>query len=161
LSYCIQNNMVHSDKKIKVLFVCVHNSARSQMAEEYLRRVGKELFEVESAGFEPTSVNPLVIAAMEEDGFDLSTKKTQAVWNLFREGKYYNYVITVCDRTHEKECPIFPKPFVQLKWSFPDPESFFGTDSEKMEQIRALRDDIRTRIEQFVEEITRSSQIDA
>ena len=153
--------MVHSDKKIKVLFVCVHNSARSQMSEEYLRRIGGERFEVESAGLEPTSLNPLVIAAMAEEDFDLSTKKTQAVWNLFREGKFYNYVITVCDRTHEKECPIFPKPFVQLKWSFPDPGSFSGTDNEKMEQTRALRDAIRNRIEQLVKEITTSSETDA
>ena len=153
--------MVHSDKKIKVLFVCVHNSARSQMSEEYLRRIGGERFEVESAGLEPTDLNPLVIAAMAEDGFDLSTKKSQAVWNLFREGKFYNYVITVCDRTHEKECPIFPKPFVQLKWSFPDPGSFSGTYNEKMEQTRILRDAIRTRIEQFVEETTTFSETDA
>jgi len=153
--------MVHSDKNIKVLFVCVHNSARSQMAEEYLRRIGGERFEVESAGLEPTSLNPLVIAAMAEEDFDLSTKKTQAVWNLFREGRFYNYVITVCDRTHEKECPIFPKPFIQLKWSFPDPESFSGTYNEKMEQTRILRDAIRTRIEQFVEETTTFSETDA
>ncbi len=153
--------MAHSDKKIKVLFVCVHNSARSQMAEAYLRRIGGELFEAESAGFKPTSVNPLVIAAMAEDGFDLSTKKAQAAWNLFREGKFYNYVITVCDRAYEQECPVFPKPFVQLQWSFPDPESFSGTDSEKMEQIRALRDNIRTRIKEFVEEITITSKTDA
>lgn len=145
--------MVYSDKKIKVLFVCVHNSGRSQMAEEYLKRIGGELFEVESAGLEPTSVNPLVITAMKEDGFDLSKKGTQAAWNLFKEGKFYNYVITVCDRTHEKECPIFPKPFVQLNWSFPDPESFSGTENEKIEQMRILRDSIKTKIEQFVEEI--------
>lgn len=146
--------MVYSDKKIKVLFVCVHNSGRSQMAEEYLRRIGGELFEVESAGLEPTSVNPLVITAMKEDGFDLSKKSTQAAWNLFREGKFYNYVITVCDRIQEKECPIFPKPFIQLKWSFPDPESFSGTEEEKMEQVRDLRDSIKNRIEEFAEEIS-------
>lgn len=144
--------MVYNDKKIKVLFVCVHNSGRSQMAEEYLKRIGGERFEVESAGLEPTSVNPLVIAAMEEDGFDLSKKGTQAAWNLFKEGKFYNYVITVCDRTHEKECPIFPKPFVQLKWSFPDPETFSGTREEKLELTRSLRDAIKEKIEQFVRE---------
>jgi arsenate reductase len=126
------------------------------MAEEYLKKIGGDRFEVESAGLEPTSVNPLVIAAMKEEGIDLSTKKTQAVWNLFREGKFYNYVITVCDRKNEKQCPIFPKPFVQLKWSFPDPESFSGNESQKMEQIRSLRDAIRSRIEKFVEEVNRS-----
>lgn len=151
----IDTNMVQNNK-IKVLFVCTHNSSRSQMAEEYLKKIGGDRFEVESAGLEPTSVNPLVIAAMKEEGIDLSTKKTQAVWNLFREGKFYNYVITVCDRKNEKQCPIFPKPFVQLKWSFPDPESFSGNESQKMEQIRSLRDAIRSRIEKFVEEVNRS-----
>lgn len=144
--------MVPESKKIKVLFICVHNSGRSQMAEEYLKRIGGETFEVESAGLEPTVVNPFVVQVMKEDGFDLSEKGTQAAWNLFRDGRFFNYVITVCDRNHEKECPIFPKPFTQLNWPFPDPDSFSGTESEKLEQMRTLRDSIKKKIEQFVEE---------
>jgi len=89
---------------------------------------------------------------MKEEGFDISRKKTQSTWDLFKEGRFYNYIITVCDRAHEKECPLFPRPYVQLNWPFPDPESFTGTDEEKLEQTRSLRDSIKARIEQFVKE---------
>jgi arsenate reductase len=146
--------MAYNNRKIKVLFICVHNSARSQMAEEYLRRIGGDRFEVESAGLKPSSINPIVIDVMKEDGFDLRRKKTQAAWDLFRQGRLYSFVITVCDRKNEAECPIFPRPFVQMNWPFPDPETFTGTDEEKMEQMRTLRDSIKKRIEQFVEETT-------
>lgn len=139
-------------EKIKVLFICVHNSGRSQMAEEYLKRIGGEKFEVKSAGFEPTEINPLVVRVMEEEGFDLSGKETHDAWNFYREGQHFNFVITVCDRKHEEKCPIFPRPFVQSNWPFPDPDEFTGTDEEKMEQVRNLRDSIRERVEQFVEE---------
>ncbi len=144
--------MVSSDNKIKVLFVCVHNSGRSQIAEEYLKSIGGDGFEVESAGYEPTNINPLVIKVMEEEGFDLSGKETRSAWDLFREGKFYKYVITVCDRAHEEECPLFPKPFTQLNWPCPDPESFTGNEEEKLEQTRELRDHIKNKVEQFVEE---------
>ncbi|WP_370574247.1 arsenate reductase ArsC [Methanomethylovorans sp.] len=146
--------MAYNNRKIKVLFICVHNSARSQIAEEYLRRIEGDRFEVESAGLKPSSINPLVVEVMKEEGFDLRRKKTQAAWDLFRQGKLYSFVITVCDRKHEEECPIFPRPFVQMNWPFPDPETFTGTDEEKMQQMRELRDSIKERIEQFVEETT-------
>ena len=144
--------MGSSDNKIKVLFICVHNSGRSQIAEEYLKMIGGDRFEVESAGYKPTSLNPLVLKVMEEGGFDLSKKKTQSAWDLFKEGKHFKYVITVCDRAHEEECPLFCKPFVQLNWPYPDPETFTGTEEEKLNQARVLRDSIKARIEQFVEE---------
>ena len=146
--------MVSKDYKIKLLFVCVHNSGRSQIAEEYLKKIAGDRFEVESAGSKPTSLNPLVQKVMEEEGFDLSEKKTQSTWNLFKEGRFYNYIITVCDRAHEEECPLFPKPYVQLNWPYPDPESFTGTEEERLEQTRSLRDSIKTRINQFIKETT-------
>ncbi|MBN2109970.1 MAG: arsenate reductase ArsC [Methanosarcinaceae archaeon] len=148
--------MEYSADKIKVLFICVHNSGRSQIAEEYLKRIGGDRFEVESAGYRPTSLHPLVLKVMEEDGFDLSGKKTQSTWDLFKEGRLFGYVITVCDREYEEECPLFSRPFVQLNWPYPDPESFTGTDEEKLDQARILRDSIKTRIVQFVEDTTKA-----
>lgn len=147
--------MASSGDKIKVLFICVHNSGRSQIAEAYLKKIGGDRFEVESAGYKPTSLNPFIRKVMEEDGFDLSKKETQSTWDFFKEGKHFKYIITVCDRAHEEECPLFSKPFVQLNWPYPDPESFTGTEEEKLEQARMLRDSIKTRIEQFVEETTK------
>ncbi|WMW25845.1 arsenate reductase ArsC [Methanolobus sediminis] len=148
--------MVSGNNKIKVLFICIRNSGRSQIAEAYLKKIGRERFEVESAGYKPEPINPLVLKVMEEDGFDLSSSKPQSVWDLFREGRFYQYIITVCDRAHEEECPLFPKPFLQLHWPYPDPETFTGSEEEKLEQARELRDLIMKRIEQFVEDIDNS-----
>ena len=145
--------MTSDTNKIKVLFICVRNSGRSQIAEAYLKKIGGDRFEVESAGYKPEPINDLVLKVMAEDGFDLSDKKPQSAWDLFKEGRLYKYVITVCDRAHEEECPIFPRPYVQLHWPYPDPESFTGTQEEKLEQTRNLRDLIRKRVEQFVEDI--------
>ncbi|TGC07493.1 arsenate reductase ArsC [Methanolobus halotolerans] len=144
--------MKSDDNKTKVLFICVHNSGRSQIAEEYLKRIAGDKFEVESAGLEPTQIDPFVQKVMEEDGFDLTDKKTQSAWDLFRKGKLYKYVITVCNKAYEKDCPIFPRPYIQLNWPYPDPESFNGTDEEKLAQVRSLRDSIKKRVEQFVKE---------
>ncbi len=144
--------MSSSGNKTRVLFICVHNSGRSQIAEEYLKRIAGDHFEVESAGLKPTNLHPLVQRVLEEDGFDLSDKKTRSAWDLFREGKLYKYVITVCDKAHEKDCPIFPKPYTQLNWPFPDPESFTGNDEEKLAQLRSLRDSIKMRVQEFVKE---------
>ena len=94
--------------KPKVLFVCVHNSARSQMAEAWLNHFGGEQFEAESAGLSPGTLNPLVVKVMQEVGIDISHKKTQAVFDLFQTGRLFKYVITVCDETSAEKCPIFP-----------------------------------------------------
>lgn len=145
--------MVSDNNKIKVLFICIRNSGRSQIAEAYLKKIGGERFEVESAGYKPEPVNPLVLEVMKEEGLDLSTKTPQSAWDCFKEGRLYQYVITVCDRAHEEECPLFPKPFTQLHWPYPDPETFNGTEEEKLEQTRKLRDAIKGRIGKFVEDI--------
>lgn len=97
-----------SDIKHKVLFVCIHNSARSQMAEAFLNKHGPRQFETESAGIEPGKLNPNVVKVMQEVGIDLSRKGTQGVFDLFRQGKFYNAVITVCDAASAERCPIFP-----------------------------------------------------
>lgn len=134
----------------KVLFLCVHNSARSQMAEAYLRRFGGDAFQVESAGLEPGALNPYVVRALQEDGIDISGKATQDVFSLYREGRRYNYVVTVCSREAAERCPIFPGITTRLHWPFPDPAAFSGPEEQIMAQVRSLRDQIRDKVKDFV-----------
>jgi arsenate reductase len=130
-------------KKIKVLFICQHNSGRSQIAEAYLRKFYGDHFEIESAGFEPAEeVNPMVVRVMAEAGFDLSDKKPQSVFELFKQGKIYGHVITLCHDT-ESKCPIFPGITKRWHWPFPDPAEVKGTETEKMEEVRKIRDMIK------------------
>jgi arsenate reductase len=140
--------------KKKVLFICIHNSARSQMAEEFLRLLGGETFEVESAGFEATEINPLVIQVMKEEGIDLSGKKTQNVFDLYKEQKFFGYVITVCNRAKESDCPIFPGNPARIHWDLENPEDFIGTEEEKLKLVRELRDKIKKLIQEFIHEFT-------
>ncbi|MGA2479691.1 MAG: arsenate reductase ArsC [Spirochaetia bacterium] len=137
---------------ISVLCLCVHNSARSQMAEAYLRLLGGDLFEVESAGLEPGSLNPFVVRALKEEGIDISGKKTQDVFALYKAGRTYRYVITVCSREAAERCPVFPGRSEKLHWPFPDPSTFTGTDEQVLAAVRALRDEIREKVRQFVAE---------
>jgi len=136
----------------KVLFICTHNSARSQMAEAYLRKLGGDRFEVESAGLEPGRLNPYVVRALREDGIDISGKQTQGVLDLLKQGRSFNFVIAVCAKEAADRCPIFPGQAKRLVWSYPDPSTFTGSDEEIMSQVRAVRDAIRERVRQFSEE---------
>lgn len=133
--------------KQKVLFVCIHNSARSQMAEELLRKLAGDRFEVESAGIEPGKLNPVVIEVLKESGIDITGKKTQAVMDLLKQSKLYRYVITVCDETSAERCPIFPGVAQRLHWGFTDPSKFEGTWEEKVVKTRAVREEIKQKIE--------------
>jgi arsenate reductase len=139
------------DPMVGVLCLCVHNSARSQMAAAYFRRFGADLVAVESAGLEPGVLNPLVVCALAEDGIDISGKATQDVFSLCRAGRTYRYVITVCSREAAERCPIFPGRSEKLLWPFPDPSTFTGTDDEKMAQVRTVRDAIRAKVKEFVD----------
>jgi arsenate reductase (thioredoxin) len=139
--------------KRKVLFICVHNSARSQMAEAWLNYTCGEMFEAESAGLAPGTLNPLVVEAMKEVGLDISGKKTQAVFDLFKRGRLFTYVITVCDEANAERCPIFPGVTTRLHWSFPDPSVLAGSHSEKLAQVRRIRDEIRSKVEEWCEEM--------
>jgi arsenate reductase len=134
-------------EKRKVLFVCVHNSARSQMAEAWLNHVCGDLFEAESAGLEPRNLHPLAIEVMREVGIDISQKKTQSVFDLVKAGRLYSHVITVCDEASAEECPIFPGITKRLHWSFPDPAAVTGTREEKLKKVRKIRDDIKSAVE--------------
>ena len=138
----------------KVLFLCIHNSARSQMAEAYLKQFGGENFFAESAGLEAGTLNPLVVEAMKEDGIDISQNKTKDVFDFFKEGRLYNYVITVCDEASAARCPIFPGVHNKINWSFSDPSQFAGTQEEKLVATRQVRDQIREAIITMVKELS-------
>jgi arsenate reductase len=139
--------------KIKVLFICIHNSARSQMAEAWLNHLCGDAFEAESAGLEPGTLNPLVVEAMREVGIDISHKKTQGVFDVFKSGRLFSYAITVCDEASAERCPIFPGITKRLHWGFPDPSTLTGTKEEKLAQIRPIRDAIKKKIESWCAEI--------
>jgi arsenate reductase len=133
--------------KKKVLFVCNHNSARSQMAEAFLNRICTRVFEAHSAGIEPGTLNPIVVEAMREIGIDISGNKTKAVSDYISPDHTFAYVITVCNETSIEQCPAFPGETKRLHWSFPDPSAFAGTHEEKLARIRKVRDGIKARIE--------------
>lgn len=136
--------------KIKVLFVCVHNSARSQMAEAFLNQLaGKEFF-AESAGLEPGTLNPIVTEVMKEIGIDISNNQTKSVFDFFKQGRLYHFVIAVCDGANAERCPIFPGLTKRLGWSFEDPASFTGTHEEKLGKTRLVRDSIKSEVENFI-----------
>jgi arsenate reductase len=139
--------------KKKVLFICVHNSARSQMAEALLNNVCGEEFEAHSAGLEPGRLNPLVVEAMAEIGIDISRHETKAVWDLVRAGKTFSYVISLCDEAKDERCPIFPGVTTRLHWSFPDPARFAGAHDERLAETRRLRDAMTDRIQDWCAEI--------
>lgn len=136
----------------KILFICVHNSARSQMAEAFLNDICGAEFAAQSAGLEPGTLNPLVVEVMGEVGFDLSKNKTQAVFDVFKSGQLFAYVITVCSEAEAGGCPIFPGPTQRLHWPFPDPSKVEGTHEEKLAKVRQVRNAIQARIEQFCAE---------
>ena len=138
------------DKK-RVLFVCVHNSARSQMAEAFLNSLTGDRFEVMSAGLEPGKLNPLAVEVMKEVGIDISQNRTKSAFDLFKKGELFSYVITVCDAASAEQCPLFPGLLTaQIHWSFADPASFTGTYEEKLAQTRAVRDAIKTKIKEWI-----------
>ena len=137
--------------KKKVLFVCVHNSARSQMAEVWCNHLFGDLFEAESAGLEAGTLNPLAVEAMREVGIDISQNTTQEVFELFKAGRLFAYVITVCDETSAERCPIFPGVTKRLHWSFPDPATLRGSHDEQLQETRKIRDMIREAIETWAQ----------
>jgi arsenate reductase (thioredoxin) len=138
--------------KKKVLFICVHNSARSQMAAALLNKRCGRFFEAHSAGLEPGTLNPLAVEVLREIDIDISKNKTQAVFDVFKSGKLFAYVITVCDESEAAGCPIFPGVTTRLHWSFPDPSKLRGSRDEKLQQTRVVRDKIDEQIRQFCAE---------
>ena len=139
-------------EKKRVLFVCIHNSARSQMAEELLRKLAGDQFEVESAGLEPGKLNPVVIEALKEEGIDITGKPTKAVFDLLKKGNRYSYVITVCDESSSERCPVFPGASQRFHWGFVDPSKFEGAHEEKLAQTKKIKEEIRQKIEQWLKQ---------
>ncbi len=134
----------------KVLFLCVHNSARSQMAEAFLAKHGAGRFAAESAGLEPGRLNPFVVRAMAEAGIDISGNKTKSVFDLFQAGKVYQVVVTVCSKEAAERCPVFPGLSEKLHWPFSDPSALKGNDDEIMAGVRRIRDQIEAAVKDFV-----------
>ena len=140
----------------RVLFICVRNSARSQMAEAFLNAQCEGLLSAESAGLEPGDLNPLAVATMREVGIDISHKATQSAFDLYKQGRYYSYVVTVCDDANAEQCPIFPGVVKRLHWNIPDPATLNGTWDERLAAVRPIRESIREHVSAFCEEVCRS-----
>jgi arsenate reductase (thioredoxin) len=141
--------------KRSVLFVCVRNSARSQMAQAFLNSICPADFEAESAGLDPGDLNPLAVAVMREIGIDMSANATKSAFELFKAGRLYSYVITVCDETSAERCPIFPGTAKRLHWSFADPATLYGSWDERLAQAQVIRDEIRAQILAWCKDVCR------
>jgi len=138
-------------EKSRVLFLCTGNSARSQMAEAFLRKYASDRFEVHSAGLEPSALNPLMIKVMEEAGFGMSGHRSKGIGEYL--GKvHFQYLITVCDDA-DKNCPtIWPGVNQRMHWSFEDPAKFEGSDEQKLAKFRQVRDLIDVRVKAWLAE---------
>ena len=139
--------------KKRILFVCVHNSARSQMAEAFLKKYGGDKFDVESAGLEPGKLNPVVVEVMKEVGIDISQNITKSVFDFYKQGKQYDYVVTVCDESQSGACPVFPGKGERLHWGFVDPSQFQGSLEDKLRQTKVVRDQIETKVKDWLKGI--------
>lgn len=135
---------------VKVLFVCIHNSARSQMAEAFVNTSAEGRVFAQSAGLTPGRLNPFVVAAMAEVGIDISGKTTKGVSEFLDRKDIFDYVVTVCDEASAERCPIFPGKAQKLHWGFEDPSSITGTDEEKMTRTRVIRDQIRSKVDSWI-----------
>jgi len=136
---------------VKVLVLCVHNSARSQMAETFLNDLGIDYFIAESAGLEKGVLNPYVVQAMSEIGYDISKNETNSVFDYFKEGRSYTFVIKVCDTINGQKCPIFPNTLKDFNWDIPDPSSFKGDSKAIINRVRQVRDMIKAKVIEFIE----------
>jgi arsenate reductase len=119
----------------RVLFVCIGNTARSQMAEALLKRRCPGKVYTESAGLEPGVLNPLAVATMREAGVDISANSTQSVFDVFKSGKLFSHVVTVCDEASAQACPVFPGIVTRMSWNIADPARLSGTPDEQLEAV--------------------------
>ena len=134
----------------RILFVCIHNSARSQMAEAFLNARGGKRLKAYSAGLERGTLNPTVVRAMSELGIDISGNRTKRIDDLDIASRDYDYVVTVCDEASAERCPVYPTRGERLHWSFPDPSAFIGSDESRLQKTRDVRDAIRQRIDKWL-----------
>ncbi len=136
----------------KLLFICEHNSARSQIAEAYLNHFAGDRFSAESAGLEPGILNPYVVEVLCEGGLDISGNSTKSVFDLYKSQKQYDAVIAVCSQAASEKCPIFPGRVKRWNWPFKDPSKLVGNDEQILAQAREIRDEIKNRIRSFIRE---------
>ena len=139
--------------KENILFVCIHNSARSQMAEAFLNDLCGEQFEAQSAGIEPGKLNPIVVEMMGEIGIDISRNQTKSVSDMLNSGQAFDFVITVCDETSAERCPVFPGRTTRLHWGFPDPSALQGSHDEKLARTRQIRDTIKAKVVEWCADV--------
>jgi arsenate reductase len=142
-------------EKPRVLFLCTGNSARSQMAEAFLRKHCDDRFVVHSAGLDPTQINPYTVKVLEEVGIDTSAHYAKPL-TTYIGNTHFSYMITVCGRAEER-CPIFPGMGVRLHWPFEDPAAFEGSDEEKTEKFREIRSQIEEKIKNWLAELDPAS----
>lgn len=137
-------------RKKNVLFVCVHNSARSVIAEAMFNQLCGDEYQAQSAGLSPNTkgVHPLAVAVLKEDGIDVSDYEPRFVFAVIKSGQMFTHVIAVCDGANAERCPIFPGVTERLHWGFPDPAALEGTWEEKLEAAREIRDRIKDQIAQ-------------
>ena len=142
--------------KAKVLFLCTGNSARSQMAEAFLRHYAGDGYEAYSAGLEPKGINPFTIRVMNEIGFDMSAHLSKSV-NEYMGKMHFGFLITVCAHA-EEQCPrTFPDVSQRLHWAFDDPAAFEGSDEAKLQKFREVRDLIDRKIQAWLADISQNS----
>jgi arsenate reductase len=138
------------DNRIRVLFVCVQNSFRSQIAEAIMNKKYGDRFFAESAGLNQGEIHPLTIRIMEDYGLDISGNNVDSVFDFYKEGRVYSYVITVCSRDNEKQCPVFPGIRRRFNWDLENPEDYTGSEEENFHKAIKLRDEIERRIDELV-----------
>ena len=139
-------------EKRKILFVCIHNSARSQMAEAWVKHLYSERFLAESAGLLPGRLNPLVVRSMAAVSIDISANRTKTVNQLLERSASFDYVITVCDESSAEQCPVFPGGGERLHWNIPDPSQIEGEPEQILVGIGSVRDRIREAVVEFCHE---------
>jgi arsenate reductase (thioredoxin) len=143
----------------KVLFVCVHNSGRSQMAQGWMNHLCGDRFLAQSAGITPAkAVMPQVVKVMQDKGIDISNNKPRSVFDVYKTGETFSYIITVCDQASAEQCPVFLGLIKQIHWSFPDPSMLTGTEDEKIEHLSHIRDSIRDKILTWCSEVAESEE---
>jgi arsenate reductase (thioredoxin) len=128
------------------------------MAEAIINHFYGDRFTAESAGFEKGVLNPYAVKALSEINIDISKNQTKEVFDLFKEGRFYSYVITVCDESNAERCPIFPGVINIIHWSFPDPSTFTGTETEKLNKTKEVRDEIKIQIDEWVKNLTNGTK---
>jgi len=137
-------------KKTRIMFICIHNSARSQMAEAFVRHYAADRFDTHSSGIEAGKLNPLVVQAMAEIGISMEGQYAKPAKEYIDRKEVFDYVVTVCDESSAERCPMFPGKHVRMHWGFPDPSAIPGTDEEKLAGIRPIRDAIGKKVEEWI-----------